>query len=73
LNPAETEELGRIIGRIRGKGITVLLVEHDMTLVMGTSDEVLALSAGRRIAEGTPREVQADPRVAAVYLGDGYA
>jgi branched-chain amino acid transport system ATP-binding protein len=73
LNPAETEELGRIIGRIRGKGITVLLVEHDMTLVMGTSDEVLALSAGRRIAEGTPREVQADPRVAAVYLGDGDA
>jgi branched-chain amino acid transport system ATP-binding protein len=73
LNPAETEELGRIIGRIRGKGITVLLVEHDMTLVMGTSDEVLALSAGRRIAEGTPREVQADHRVAAVYLGDGDA
>ena len=73
LNPAETEELGRTIGQIRRNGITVLLVEHDMTLVMGTSDEVLALSAGRRIAEGTPREVQSDPRVAAVYLGDGDA
>ncbi len=70
LNPAETEELGGIIGRIRRSGITILLVEHDMSLVMDISDEVLALSAGRRIAEGSPREVQADRQVAAVYLGD---
>jgi branched-chain amino acid transport system ATP-binding protein len=69
LNPAETEALGEIIAAIRGRGITVLLVEHDMSLVMGISDEVLALSAGRRIAEGSPREVQADAQVAAVYLG----
>jgi branched-chain amino acid transport system ATP-binding protein len=70
LNPAETETLAALIGGIRERGITVLIVEHDMSLVMGISDEVLAISAGRRIAEGTPREVQADPEVVAVYLGD---
>jgi branched-chain amino acid transport system ATP-binding protein len=70
LNPAETGTLGALIGRIRERGITVLIVEHDMTLVMGVSDEVLAIGAGRRIAEGTPREVQADPEVVAIYLGD---
>jgi branched-chain amino acid transport system ATP-binding protein len=70
LNPAETEALGDIISAVRRSGITVLLVEHDMTLVMGVSDEVVVLSAGRRIAEGSPRAVQADPRVAAVYLGE---
>ena len=70
LNPSETETLGGLIGGIRQRGITVLIVEHDMSLVMGVSDEVLAISAGRRIAEGTPREVQVDPEVVAVYLGD---
>jgi branched-chain amino acid transport system ATP-binding protein len=70
LNPSETETLGTLIGGIRRRGITVLSVEHDMSLVMGVSDEVLAISAGRRIAEGSPREVQADPEVVAVYLGD---
>lgn len=70
LNTTESESLGDIIRAIRARGITVLIVEHDMSLVMGVSDEVLALSAGRWIAEGTPRAVQADPRVAAVYLGE---
>jgi branched-chain amino acid transport system ATP-binding protein len=70
LNPSETEALGDIISGIRRHAVTVLLVEHDMSLVMGVSDEVLVLSAGRRIAEGSPREVQADARVAAVYLGE---
>ena len=73
LNPAETEEMGALIGKIRDRGITVLIVEHDMSLVMNISDEVLVLSAGRRIAEGQPREVQADPQVVAVYLGEGDA
>ena len=65
--------MGALIGKIRDRGITVLIVEHDMSLVMGVSDEVLVLSAGRRIAEGAPREVQADPQVVAVYLGEGDA
>jgi branched-chain amino acid transport system ATP-binding protein len=73
LNPAETEEMAARIAGIRTRGTTVLIVEHDMSLVMGISDEVLALSAGRRIAEGTPREIQANPEVIAVYLGDGDA
>jgi branched-chain amino acid transport system ATP-binding protein len=69
LNPAETEEIGALIARIRGTGTTILVVEHDMSLVMGISDEVLVLSYGRAIAEGTPKEVQANPEVIAVYLG----
>src|SRR5208337_1581618 len=73
LNPAETEAMGALIGKIRDRGITVLIVEHDMSLVMGVSDEVLVLSAGRVIAEGSPRAVQADPQVVAVYLGEGDA
>jgi branched-chain amino acid transport system ATP-binding protein len=73
LNPAETERMAALIAGVRGRGVTVLIVEHDMTLVMGISDEVLVLSAGRRIAEGTPREIQADPEVIAVYLGEADA
>lgn len=73
LNPAETEDMGALIARIRDRGTTVLIVEHDMSLVMGISDEILVLSAGRRIAEGAPRDVQADRQVVAVYLGEGDA
>jgi branched-chain amino acid transport system ATP-binding protein len=69
LNPTETEEMAGLIQGIRARGVTVLIVEHDMSLVMGISDEVLALGSGRRIAEGTPRQVQADPEVISVYLG----
>ncbi len=65
----ETEALGGLISRIKEAGTTVIIVEHDMALVMGISDEVVALSYGRKIAEGTPREVQANPEVVAVYLG----
>jgi len=71
LNPRETEEMAELISGIRARGTTVLVVEHDMSLVMGICDEVLVLSSGRRIAEGTPRVVQSDPAVIAVYLGDG--
>jgi branched-chain amino acid transport system ATP-binding protein len=73
LNPAETEDMGRRISDIRGGGMTILIVEHDMSLVMGISDQVLVLSYGRVIAEGTPREVQANDEVVTVYLGAGDA
>jgi branched-chain amino acid transport system ATP-binding protein len=69
LNPRETEEMAELIAGIRSRGTTVLVVEHDMSLVMGICDEVLVLSSGRVIAEGTPREIQANPDVISIYLG----
>jgi branched-chain amino acid transport system ATP-binding protein len=70
LNMRETSELARLIGRIRERGVTVLIVEHDMGLVMNVSDEVAVLSYGEKIADATPRAVQKDPEVIRVYLGD---
>jgi branched-chain amino acid transport system ATP-binding protein len=61
------------IVEIRNRAVTVLIVEHDMSLVMGISDRVVVLSYGRVIAEGTPREVQANDEVVSVYLGAGDA
>ena len=69
LNPRETEEMAGLIAGIRSRGTTVLVVEHDMSLVMDICDDVLVLSSGRRIAEGTPREVQSNAEVISVYLG----
>lgn len=69
LNDTETLQMRELIGRIRKSGITVLLVEHNMGLVMGVSDTVLVLDYGSRLAEGTPAEVQNDPQVVAAYLG----
>jgi branched-chain amino acid transport system ATP-binding protein len=70
LNMRETTELARLIGRIRDRGVTVLIVEHDMGLVMSVSDEVAVLSYGQKIADASPRAVQRDPEVIRVYLGD---
>jgi branched-chain amino acid transport system ATP-binding protein len=69
LNDTETVELREMIRRIGDSGITVLLVEHNMGLVMEISDTVLVLDYGSRLAEGTTREIQNDPRVIAAYLG----
>jgi len=70
LNSQETLGLSHLIKRIRDLGITVVLVEHDMELVMDICDRIVVLNLGRKLAEGTPREIQENPEVIAAYLGD---
>jgi branched-chain amino acid transport system ATP-binding protein len=70
LNMRETADMSLLISKVRGRGVTVLIVEHDMQLVMKISDEIVVLSYGEKIADDTPRAVQNNPEVVRVYLGE---
>jgi branched-chain amino acid transport system ATP-binding protein len=73
LNPTEALELDDLIGRLTGRGVTVVLVEHNMRLVMGVSDHILVLDYGRKLAEGPALAVRNDPKVIEAYLGSSVA
>ncbi len=70
MNPQETVELDELITEIRDNGISILLIEHDMKLVMSLSDHIFVMDYGKKIAEGTPNQVRNNPEVIRAYLGE---
>jgi ABC-type branched-subunit amino acid transport system ATPase component/ABC-type branched-subunit amino acid transport system permease subunit len=73
LRHAEKEELARLLKELRGSGMSVLLVEHDMRFVMSLADDIVVLNFGTKLAQGTPAAIRRDPRVREAYLGGGFA
>lgn len=69
MNPEETRRMMALVERVRGQGVTILLVEHDMQAVMGLCERITVLSFGELLAQGTPAEIRADPAVVEAYLG----
>ena len=70
LNPSEQNELIDIIRQIRAKGITIMVIEHHMKVIMSLSDRIVVLNYGEKIAEGTPKEIGSNPLVIEAYLGE---